>query len=189
MYQSLFLLWEDIPLRRMFCMIVESKIIEKPAFRVVGITERIHFDPSIPPSQNSIAKLWARLTERMDEIPGKLGWRNFGLILQNPNLSPHEFDYTASVQINEDGAVPDGMVCLDVQAARYIVFTYRGPLDGIGEAIRHFWGLWLPNNACEYDGGIQTGKYEFEFYDQRYSNAGDPNAEIDLYFPIRDKSR
>jgi hypothetical protein len=33
-------------------MIIETKIIEKPAFSVVGITELIHFDSSLPPSEN-----------------------------------------------------------------------------------------------------------------------------------------
>jgi predicted transcriptional regulator YdeE len=47
----------------------------------------------------------------------------------------------------------------------------------------HFWGDWLPNSPYEYDGGTRTGKFEFEFYDQRYTQSSDPNAEIDLYFP------
>lgn len=169
-------------------MIIETKIIEKPAFSVIGITETIHFDPSLPPSQNSIAKLWSRFSERIDEIPGILGSRSFGLILQHPDNSPNKpFDYTAAAQIYRDGDIPEGMCRIEVPAARYIVLTHRGRLDDIGSTFRHFWGEWLPNSSYVYDGGTSTGKYEFEFYDQRYTHPDDPHSEIDLYFPIRAK--
>ncbi|UUZ82821.1 GyrI-like domain-containing protein [Paenibacillus sp. P26] len=169
-------------------MIIETKIVEKPAFSVIGITETIHIDPSLPPSENAIAKLWGGFVKRIPEIPGLLGWRSFGLMLQNPDNPPGApFEYTAAAQIYEDGVIPEGMTRIEVPAALYIVLTYRGPLDGIRDAFRHFWGHWSPNNPYEYDGGIRTGKYEFEFYDQRYTRPDDPNSEIDLYFPIRKK--
>ena len=84
-------------------MIIETKIIEKPAFNVVGITETIHFDASLPPSENAIAKLWGRFGKRIPEISGQLGWRSFGLMLQNPD-NPHgaPFEYTAAVQIYQE---------------------------------------------------------------------------------------
>jgi predicted transcriptional regulator YdeE len=169
-------------------MIIETKIIEKPSFSVIGITEMIHFDHSLPPSENAISKLWDRFGKRIPEVPGQLGWRSFGLILQNPNSPPGApFDYTAAVQIYQDGDIPEGMTRVEVPAARYIVLTNRGALDSIGDAFSHFWGHWLPNSPYEYDGGTRTGKFEFEFYDQRYTQSSDPNAEIDLYFPIRTK--
>jgi AraC family transcriptional regulator len=167
-------------------MIIETKIIEKPAFSVVGITDTIHLDSSLPPSENAIAKLWGQFVKRIPEVPGQLGWRSFGLMLQNPDNPPGApFDYTAAVQIYQDGDIPEGMTRIEVPAARYIVLTHRGPLDGISDAFEHFWGHWLPNSPYDFDGGTRTGKYEFEFYDQRYTKSDDPNAEIDLYFPIR----
>jgi AraC family transcriptional regulator len=169
-------------------MIIETKIIEKPSFSVIGITETIHFDSSLPPSENAIAKLWGRFGKRIPEVGSQLGWRSFGLMLQNPDNPPGTpFEYTAAVQVYQDGDIPEGMTRIEVPAARYIVLTHRGHLDGIGEAFKHFWGHWLPNSPYEYDGGTRTGKYEFEFYDQRYTQPDDPNSEIDLYFPIRDK--
>lgn len=169
-------------------MIIETKIIEKPAFSVVGMTETIQFDPALPPSENAIAKLWERFGKRIPEIPGQLGWRSFGLMLQNPdNLPGAPFEYTAAVQIDQDSDIPEGMVRIEVPAARYIVMTSRGPLDGISDVFGHFWGQWLPNSLYEYDGGTRTGNYEFEFYDQRYTQPDDPHSEIDVYFPIRDK--
>ncbi|WP_135550474.1 GyrI-like domain-containing protein [Paenibacillus cymbidii] len=175
-------------------MVLEIKFVEKPAFRVVGLTESIVFDSQTPPPSNSIAKLWARFGKRIPEIAGEIGSRSFGLMLQNPaNESSMCFDYTAAVQIGlddtavSDVSVPEGLVCIDVPAARYLVLTHRGHLDGLGESFRYFWGNWLPNHPFEYDGGVATGKYEFEFYDQRYTRPDDPNSEIDLYFPIRAK--
>ncbi|WP_054027753.1 GyrI-like domain-containing protein [Bacillus sp. FJAT-28004] len=169
-------------------MIIETKIVEKPAFTVVGITETIQFDSSLPASENTIAKLWGRFGKRIPEVSGQLGWRSFGLMLQNPSNPPGApFDYTAAVQINEVGDIPEGMILIEVPAARYIVLTLRGPLDGISDGFGHFWGHLLPNSPYEYDGGIGTGKYEFEFYDQRYTQPDDSNSEIDLYFPIRAK--
>ncbi|MDF2661698.1 MAG: hypothetical protein K0Q94_4489 [Paenibacillus sp.] len=169
-------------------MIIETKIIEKPSFSAVGITETIHFDSGLPPSENAIAKLWGRFGKRIPEIPGQLGWRSFGLMLQNPDNPPGApFEYTAAVQVQQNGQVPDGMTRIEVPSARYIVLTHRGPLDGINDGYKHFWGHWLPNSPYEYDGGTRTGKYEFELYDQRYTNPNDPISEIDLYFPVRAK--
>src|SRR4029453_19155854 len=119
-------------------MIIETKIVEKPAFTVVGITDTIHFDSALPPSENKIAKLWGQFGKRIPEIQGQLGWRSFGLMLQNPDNPPGApFDYTAAVQINQDGGIPDGMISLEVPAARYIVLTLRGPLDCIREGFEH----------------------------------------------------
>jgi len=50
-------------------MIIETKIVEKPAFTVVGITETIHFDSCLPPSENAIAKLWVDLTTAFLKSP------------------------------------------------------------------------------------------------------------------------
>jgi predicted transcriptional regulator YdeE len=170
-------------------MIIETKIIEKPAFTVVGIADSIQFDSSLPPSENKIAKLWGVFGKRIPEVAGQLGWRSFGLMLQNPENPPGApFEYTAAVQVGQDSDIPDGMIRFEVPAARYIVLTLRGQLDCISEGFSHFWGEWLPNSPYEYDGGTHTGKYEFEFYDQRYTQPDDPNSEIDLYFPIRAKS-
>lgn len=170
-------------------MILETKIVEKPAFQVVGMEELIHPDSDTPPSENAIARLWGRFRERMPDIPGQLGWRSFGLMLHDPNNRPGApFRYIAAVQIHEEGDIPEGLIRIEVPAARYLVLTLRGPLDEIGAGFGHFWGHWLPNSPYEYDGGTGTGKYEFEFYDQRYTQPDDPNSEIDLYFPIRAKS-
>jgi predicted transcriptional regulator YdeE len=158
----------------------------KPAFTVIGMQEMIHFDSSLPPSENSIAQLWGKFAKRTGEIKNELGSRSFGLMLPNPENPPGEpFRYTASVQIIKEGDIPEGMVQIEVPTARYIVLTLRGVLDEITAGFRYFWGEWLPNSAYEYDGGEQTGKYEYEFYDQRYTRPEDPNSEIDLYFPIR----
>lgn len=169
-------------------MIIETKFVEKPAFTVIGMTETIQPDSCQPPSENAIAELWGRFGQRMQEIPNQLGWRSYGLMLQKPdNGMGAPFDYTAGVQITGECEVPEGMERIEVLAARYIVLTMRGPLDSINDVYKHFWGSWLRENAYEYDGGTRTGKYEFEFYDQRYTNPDDPNSEIDVYFPIRAK--
>ncbi len=169
-------------------MIIETKIIEKPAFEVIGIAEKIHFDSAVPPSENAIAQLWGKFGKRIPEITSPFGSRSYGLMLQNPELpSGTPFNYIAAIQIIEKGEIPQGMTLVEVPAARYLVLTHRGPLDGISDVYKHFWGQWLPSSLYEYDGGTLTGKYEFEFYDQRYTQPNDPNSEIDVYFPIRAK--
>jgi predicted transcriptional regulator YdeE len=171
-------------------MVLETKFIERPAFTVIGVTESIHFDPSVPISENVIAMQWKCFNERVTEIQGQVGGRSYGLILHNPLLPPGSpFEYTAAVQIDptHEVSIPEGMLKLEVPAAKYLVLTHRGHLDGLGQSIGYFWREWLPTHPYEYDGGTRTGKYEFECYDQRYTRADDPMSEIDLYFPIRSK--
>ena len=60
--------------------------------------------------------------KRIPEISGQLGWRSFGLMLQNPD-NPHgaPFEYTAAVQMDQESDIPEGMTYIEVPAARYIV--------------------------------------------------------------------
>ncbi|UJF36289.1 GyrI-like domain-containing protein [Paenibacillus hexagrammi] len=169
-------------------MILETKIVEKAAFSVIGQAETIHFDPSLPPSENTISQLWKEFNGRCCEIEGQVGFRAYGLVLHKPGSNPNDpFAYTAAVQVSGEASPPTGMIRLEVPAARYAVVTLRGPLDEISQGFQYFWGQWLPASPYEYDGGTLTGKYEFEFYDQRCTTPDDPNSEIDLYFPVRGK--
>lgn len=161
-------------------MIIETKLIRKPAFLVVGMTERVQLGPGVKPSENAIAKLWDRFNERCCEIPHQVGGRSYGLIQQQPDMQPGDpFPYTAAVGVTEFGLLPDGMSQIEVPETLYAVVTYRGPIDGIGEGFEYFWRTWLPNADYAYE-----GKYEFEFYDQRYRNRIDEGSELDLYFPV-----
>ncbi|MFD0868291.1 DNA gyrase inhibitor [Chlamydia abortus] len=166
-------------------MIIETKLVHKPAFRAVGIQEMVHFSAEEKPSENAIAKLWDRLNARTCEIADPVGYRGYGLIHQTPETKPGDpFNYIAAVGVHSFGQLPEGMISVEVPASLYAVVTYRGVLDGLGEGFEYFWSNWLPQSEYVYE-----GMYEFEFYDQRYRNRTDPESEIDLYFPISPKGK
>lgn len=164
-------------------MIIETKLVQKPEFLAVGMRESVKLNPGEKPSENAISLLWDRFRKRCGEISHQVNFRSYGFIQQMHNWKPGDpILYIAAVGVNSLGELPEGMITMEVPESLYAVVTYRGHLDGIGEGFDFFWEKWLPEADYVYD-----GKYEFEFYDQRFRSRNDPSSEIDLYFPVKPK--
>lgn len=105
--------------------IIQTKVVWKDAFQVVG--EKIRFDPSehATPSDNAIARLWPRFSDRVGEIAHITGGA-YGLCLFGPDCVPGgPFDYMAAVGVSRADHVPEGMeapVCRWMNSSRNIPF-------------------------------------------------------------------
>ncbi|MBW5448322.1 hypothetical protein GE107_19960 [Cohnella sp. CFH 77786] len=159
--------------------IIQTRVVWKNDFQVVG--ERIHFDPSadVPPSQNEIARLWPRFSDRAGEIEHVAGGA-YGLCLFGPDCEPGgPFDYMAAVGVSRAERVPEGMTAAKFPGGLYCVVTRQGVIDEIGQAFRHFREEWLPQSGYKSRSGV-----EFEYYDERYKGNHDPESVMDIWFPI-----
>ncbi len=156
---------------------MEPKIVDRSETPVIGLEQA--YDQN---SKASIPDIWRRLTERIDEIPGRKPNLAYGII------EPHDpregrFLYFAAVAVDSLAAVPEGMVGKTLPAQRYAVFTHKLQSSDIAADIeptlQYIWGTWLPQSG--YD---RTGAPDFELYDERF----DPvtlSGEIDFFIPIR----
>lgn len=132
------------------------RIIEKGAFRIVGLTRtvRLQYEGVNP----EIAAMWASLT--LDAITTLKALSNvepIGLLSASYNFSEDRregstLDHTIGVATSQP--VPDGYAVLDVAAATWAVFTARGPFPA---TLQNVWGRiyaeWFPMSGYQSSGG------------------------------------
>jgi len=155
---------------------MEPRITDHDAFAVVGLPLKVGHATT-----HEISTLWDRLIARVGEIPGRIEGSAYGL-LYNFDKREGSFDYLASVAVEGDAAVPDGMARIEVAAQTYAVFTHRieNPVlsQDLPRVFNYIYGTWLPDS-----GYLVAEGPEIEYYDSRF----DPNnnsGEIDLYIPV-----
>ena len=156
--------------------ILEPQIVEKPAFKVIGLSGSFNQQ-----TNDQIPGLWRTFRERHGEIESALEGHYFGLCI---GVEDDSFTYVAAVEARDLDKVPEGLCGLEVAEQTYAVFTV--PLAGkepigreIGRANRFIWNTWLPQS-----GYVFARAPDFEYYDERF----DPrtlSGEIDLYIPVR----
>lgn len=150
---------------------MQSRIIELPAFTVVGMEYLFH------DGEDGFGALWERFIPREHEVTGK----------REPTVSygvcmPHtdgRLQYVAGVEVDADAAAPHGMVRVQVPAQRYAVFTHVGTAATIGASFQAIMDHLLAAHGYQARDGV-----DLERYDQRFDDPFDPASEMELYIPI-----
>lgn len=127
-----------------------------------------------------IGALWGRFRQRLGEIRSRRGPGDVFYALIELTGQRWEVAYTACVEAEEAGPLPEGMVGKRLASATYAVFTHRGPLARLPETFQYIYLAWLPQS------GWQRGhEPEFARYDPRYRGPNSEGSELDLYIPVR----
>ncbi len=152
------------------------RIVERPAFHVVGMTGRF-----LPETMGEIAAMWGAFAPRMASIPGvkRLG-TSYGVCRCAPPSAagPSALEYTACVEVAAPAKPPAGMVAFTIPAATYAVFTHTGPIQAIGQTWDAIHQRWLREAGLE-----KAGDLDFEVYDERW----DPRTgegPVDIHVPV-----
>ena len=77
---------------------------------------------------------------------------------------------------------PEGMCTRVFPTQRYAVFTHKGSLINLKATFDYIYGTWVPKADYEL-----AGTDDFEYYDDRFKGMDDPNSEVDIYIPIKEK--
>jgi AraC family transcriptional regulator len=110
------------------------------------------------------------------------------LAFENP-IDPKQFD--PSAEFTKWAAVPlvkdhsgsfEKLDLYTISGGLYAVFKHRGPASEFSKSMQYIYGEWLPDSDYELD-----GREHFEILPQGY-RPDDPNAEEDIWIPIRKKS-
>ncbi len=147
------------------------KFVNLPAFKVMGMKYR---------GKNlnqEISKLWGELNPRAGEIP-ITGDSAYGVCFMIPDAEKGEFEYVAGFEVKQYDRVPDGMLVVDVPAARYAVFAHRGSLETLGETYRQIYEEWFPGSSFKPHGG-----YDMEVYNEDFKNFS-PDSVFYIYEPV-----
>jgi predicted transcriptional regulator YdeE/DNA-binding transcriptional MerR regulator len=162
------------PLERKEQKIMQPKIVNKPAFKAVGISY-------IGKNQaGEIPQMWSVFNHRYDQIPA-ISDICYGLCFSKVNgAAEGEFEYVAATEVKDDKNIPEGMVYREVPKYKYAVFTHHGKLDTLGETYDFIYNTWLPLSGLK----VHPDHYDMELYDERFIFDSDDSA-FDIYIAIQ----
>lgn len=163
---------------------METKIIERPAMQVVGITLKTSFKEDR--SKSEIPPFFHKVLEehKLDTVPERLNTNQlcvFEMKRDNP-----DFNYTMGVEVTNTTNAPDEMTRMFLPASRYVAIKIikRGHED-VGSAFGYIFKEFIPQSIY-----IPTGEPAFIYYDDEFFSIynakgyeGNPMATV--YVPIK----
>ncbi len=129
---------------------------------------------------NEVGRCFERLFEWATSVGGRPG-RVLSLSYDDPDtIAPESLRSDACLEIRTDVPPPPDITVDTLAGGRFAIYTHRGPYDGIPEAYRRLFSLWLPQSGEEAD-----DRPCMEIY--RNTPLDTPPAELltDLCLPLR----
>lgn len=114
------------------------RIVEKPAFKVIGKTETHSIDES--QNKNTIPDFWYKVhrTGIIETLLKNASDKTyvFGICYGNTHTNKETFDYSIAVECDENITVPEGYTVNEIPARTWIVVECTGAMP---EAIQKLW--------------------------------------------------
>lgn len=144
---------------------IEYRIVEKPAFTLVGVSRAFRGETSY----QEIPKFWQEWLSQGDKRP-VLGM--YGVCL---DCDGESFDYLIADDYAPWADVPAGCITHTLPAATWAVFPCRGALpDALQSVNTRIWKEWLPGNG-EWR---MAGNFNMEVYTTLAERPEDDYSEI-----------
>lgn len=159
-----------IQLRNMEGVHMEYRIVDKPAFALMGVQRRFHGESSyqaIP----AFWKEWMKRGEKRSVVGA------YGVCLDSDGI---EFDYLIADDYVPWSDVPAGCVTRTIPACTWAVFPCRGALpDALQSVNTRIWKEWIPGNG-EW---CMAGNFNMEVYTPPTDKPEDNYCEI--WVPVK----
>ncbi len=159
----------------------EPQLVDIGELKLIGMETTTTFKTVV----NDGFKLFGDFKKHLNEVTGKVvNNAVYGIheheFVEDTNFNKNTpFTYLVSMEVNNVASVPQGMVSKTLPAAKYAVFTHKGPVTAFLDSYLYIYRNWFPNS------GYKVKKLEyFEYYDQRYKGPTNANSEIDIYIPV-----
>ncbi len=159
--------------------VMDYKIVEKPAFTVVGVSRRFTYDRA----KIEIPMFWSQLYQsgQKNAVCGMYG------VNIDDAMGSEDFEYLIADNYNPAQAVAEGLVTKTIPAFTWAVFSCKGPMPFSLQDTNHkIFAEWLPN--CK-DYEIAAG-YCIEMYNDpaQYPNGTqDENYSCEMWIPVKHK--
>lgn len=156
---------------------MEPKIVEKEAFKIVGLRKTFTHATS-----SEIPALWGQFMEEIPKITQEEAMPVcFGACYFDPSQHMDEnmeFEQIAAIELTEGREVPEGHVTRDVEGGKFAVFSHKGKLENLTETYNYIYGVWAQSGKVTLKAG-----HMFELYDERFKY-GQDDSEMFIYVPI-----
>ena len=172
---------------------MEPKIIQRGPTMLAGMV--FYGDPFAGAEgwsqENEIGKLWGRFNRFWEANQERLaGAAVDGSVGFELHVKPAEYAETkcfyvmVGVEISDLADLPLELCVKVLPAGTYALFTLRGPEITSNWPDAIYQG-WLPGSGYK-----EAYKFTVERYDgERFKGVDDPNSELDIWVPVRKKSR
>ena len=157
---------------------MSPEIREFPGKLLAGVCRRTSFVNDLT------SELWREFRSLEGEIEGRVGGESYSVKVYDSAYSFLEFDPAAEFDkwaAAEVVITYDGLETMKIPAGKYAVFAHKGPAAEAPRTFGYIFGEWLLNSEYELD-----LRPHFEVLPKDY-NPFDPNAEEEIWIPIRAK--
>lgn len=86
--------------------------------------------------------------------------------------------------VNDLNNLPPVLAVKTLSPGRYAVFTHQGAFKNLIKTYQYIFGTWLPGTKEELD-----DREDFEVYEREVLSPDDPNNEVKIFIPLKDKGR
>ncbi|PHR61898.1 MAG: AraC family transcriptional regulator [Robiginitomaculum sp.] len=142
---------------------LEPEIITQSKRLFVGIKTRFF---SVESDKNNIADkiptLWNIFLPRIDEIPNGISGTAYGIIRQGTDKTGR-LEYFAVREVSESGAIPNGMMSLELPKSTYAKFTHRGDIANLDNTVNYIYSSWLLRSGKRHNYGPDIEIYGAEY--------------------------
>jgi AraC family transcriptional regulator len=156
---------------------MEPRITRLEKMSVVGVTAYGE------PSTGIFTKTW----DIFLNLEKRFTWKNenvgYGIEFYTDEFfNENKWFYMAAMEVDSLSDIPTTLVGKVILAHTYCVFNCRGGIAELGNVFRYAYDKWIPGSKYEV-----ADCYDFELYDERFKGADNPETEIDIYIPIKEK--
>jgi AraC family transcriptional regulator len=106
--------------------------------------------------------LWGQFLPRLREIENAVPGTCYGVVVP-AGPDTEELRYLACTEVRGPGAVPAGMVAMELPASTYARFTHRGAAQNIDATVNYIYSSWLLSGGHSHTLGP-----DLEIYDSQY---------------------
>lgn len=154
-------------------IVMEPKIVERPAFTIVGMR---YYGKN---QNKEIPKMWEEVIPRFGEIPQTGPRISYGYCSMEV-AADGSFEYIAGLETAETPVVPEGMLARLVPAQKYAVFVHRGELKGLPQTWKNIQEVWMPAAGLERANGP-----DFEAYEEGRFIGDVLESELEIWVPVK----
>jgi len=143
---------------------LEPEIVTQERKLLVGLRTCFY---SIDSEKNNIAEklppLWASFLERLDEIDNRLTDFGYGVVQQTKEKTDL-LEYVAAFEVSELGVLPKEMVCIEIPASTYAIFTHKGNVRDINNTVNYIYSSWLLQSDMQHTYGADLELYGADYH-------------------------
>jgi AraC-like DNA-binding protein len=99
------------------------------------------------------------------------GMRDKSLFFRQEKADSERLEYHAAIEVTSVGALPEGLVSVEVPAGHYARFEHRGPASRIDHTVSYAYASWLSQSGRRH-----TYAPDLEIYGERYHPTSDDSV-------------